>query len=887
MLHRARSGLLRCVVTARDASTKAQRSKARHNYEHQHNVSNLLGEGNYKLKGTQDLDLGNANPYALIAQLLRHSDSAPEVVSQHHHAIQVPSTLQPDVVHLVRAMVDQFEPAVETVDELAVKAVAKVFQTFQPRPETSAELLLRELALDGGRIPPRLHDKPQPTALRFKYALDGCKTFAEAIERLQNIEVRLRPCQLLPSADPGAALLGDYAFVPGPPAAVRPDPASVAAAIKAGDLLPALLWPQAADRPPVLDALRLPAERAQLLTHVQLTQPVGRTRGLGVTHVATVRWAADGTPAVYLHANALWHAVPVQPRGAGWPRGTVPDAATGSATPPLPGAYPFPPYLSHKAIKDSRSAPAAPAAAEAFGTWQHALVFDARAPSAAAAGGPGAPDAPSAAAAEPRHVGAAETFATWTCRVLRTRSLHPSHVARSEALLKFMAFGQRVERLLKEAPSGVVAMLGERWTDGDGAAWATGALRRRAAARWREFKHLVGAAAAPRSGEAAAAATPPYQPPEHALAVADMLSSTWVGSMTMQHGRPNKPFAAASADRLLQYPWQEPHLWLLGPASREPPNSFPGALADPKHVQHAIISRHCNTPALSWRLDKRVPPFVRGHPVDDIARSVVGGHEFRQLYAWSSACDEPQRQRSAGGDVGGGAAAPAAAAGSPPDAEDLQRAAPNFGVYPVVTPPDWRNNCALKRWLLDVPLKALWSEARDRAGHAERATHLRKLLGDLDGEGWRLDGVCHGVLRLSRTQRSHLWVRSVTTVTRAVAFGVLPEIRAVTRPPPGRYAKVFGSACVDRSASGTAAPFRHDPHQPFTAADLRVLRTLRLPLPSDLDDSEAMRQQALQAVLLLTALCARKTQQHQARFEERAHSLDRWDLRPADVAPHT
>lgn len=65
--------------------------------------------------------------------------------------------------------------AIDTVDELAVKAVMKTFTCFQPPPESTSQLLLRELSLDGGRLPSNLLDKPQPMALRFKYALDGCQ----------------------------------------------------------------------------------------------------------------------------------------------------------------------------------------------------------------------------------------------------------------------------------------------------------------------------------------------------------------------------------------------------------------------------------------------------------------------------------------------------------------------------------------------------------------------------------------------------------------------------------------------------------------------------------------------------------------------------------------
>lgn len=124
-------------------------------------------------------------------------------------------------------------------------------------------------------------------------------------------------------------------------------------------------------------------------------------------------------------------------------------------------------------------------------------------------------------------------------------------------------------------------------------------------------------------------------------------------------------------------------------------------------------------------------------------------------------------------------------------------AAPHFGVYPIVTPPDMRHDCHLKRWLLEFPLKGLWSGAAARHHHTAYATFARKLMGDLRDEGWRFDGVLHGVLRLSRNQANNLKIRGTATVTQAVAFGVLPEIRAVSRPPPGKHAKVR-LACVAR-----------------------------------------------------------------------------------------
>ena len=101
------------------------------------------------------------------------------------------------------------------------------------------------------------------------HSLHQHRSFAEAIERLHNIERRLGSCQLMPTADPGAALLGDYAFVPGPPAPVRPEPDYIKASIRAGDLLPALLWPDSPTTPPAVEQLRLPEDVAVKLVHVR------------------------------------------------------------------------------------------------------------------------------------------------------------------------------------------------------------------------------------------------------------------------------------------------------------------------------------------------------------------------------------------------------------------------------------------------------------------------------------------------------------------------------------------------------------------------------------------------------------------------------------------
>lgn len=96
------------------------------------------------------------------------------------------------------------------------------------------------------------------------------------MERLRNIATRVERCQVLPTTDPGAALLGDYAFVPGPPPPARPDPTALAASIRAGDLLPGLLWPDDPRAPPSLAALQLPPERASKLGSVRTCLPPAR-----------------------------------------------------------------------------------------------------------------------------------------------------------------------------------------------------------------------------------------------------------------------------------------------------------------------------------------------------------------------------------------------------------------------------------------------------------------------------------------------------------------------------------------------------------------------------------------------------------------------------------
>lgn len=107
-----------------------------------------------------------------------------------------------------------------------------------------------------------------------------------------------------------------------------------------------------------------------------------------------------------------------------------------AGVPPPPHGYPFPPYLSHEAIKAARNAPAAPVApapaaaapaadaAEDSGsdthcTWHHALVFDSREERGVRR------DASSAAAAATSAATPGEwKYVSWRCRALRTRNRH-------------------------------------------------------------------------------------------------------------------------------------------------------------------------------------------------------------------------------------------------------------------------------------------------------------------------------------------------------------------------------------------------------------------------------------------------------------------------------
>ena len=85
----------------------------------------------------------------------------------------------------------------------------------------------------------------------------------------------------------------------------------------------------------------------------------------------------------------------------------------------------------------------------------------------------------------------------------------PTAVGRSETFFKYLPFGQSVQRCLLSSPSGHLALLIERWTQGDAALWAARRLRDRAARRWRNYKDTL--AAAVKAGQASQ--RPPGSPP--------------------------------------------------------------------------------------------------------------------------------------------------------------------------------------------------------------------------------------------------------------------------------------------------------------------------------------------------------------------------------------
>ena len=104
MLNRARHEVFRRLMTVRFAGTKAQRSTARRQFELQNTVATLQGQGKYQAKDNRVLDLGSANPYYVIARMLRESKNNVSL------ALNEAQTLRPEVVELIKAMASQFEP---------------------------------------------------------------------------------------------------------------------------------------------------------------------------------------------------------------------------------------------------------------------------------------------------------------------------------------------------------------------------------------------------------------------------------------------------------------------------------------------------------------------------------------------------------------------------------------------------------------------------------------------------------------------------------------------------------------------------------------------------------------------------------------------------------
>lgn len=105
-----RHEVFRRSFLARHASLKALRARSRRVFEHKTKQTNLTGEGGYKFKDVCPVDLGTANPYSLIAQMLRSAHEAKKSVDQ--NTIKPPEeiNLHPDVIELIKAMVDNFEP---------------------------------------------------------------------------------------------------------------------------------------------------------------------------------------------------------------------------------------------------------------------------------------------------------------------------------------------------------------------------------------------------------------------------------------------------------------------------------------------------------------------------------------------------------------------------------------------------------------------------------------------------------------------------------------------------------------------------------------------------------------------------------------------------------
>jgi hypothetical protein len=123
-----------------------------------------------------------------------------------------------------------------------------------------------------------------------------CRSFATLRERINALGVR--PLPLINPAR-GAALLGDYAYSANlPEVEERPSADAAERSRAAGDALAILLHSHP-------EALALRDSDCAAAAEMQLTQAVGRTRTGNVSHLATVTWAADGTPSLRFHRNTL------------------------------------------------------------------------------------------------------------------------------------------------------------------------------------------------------------------------------------------------------------------------------------------------------------------------------------------------------------------------------------------------------------------------------------------------------------------------------------------------------------------------------------------------------------------------------------------------------
>lgn len=144
-------------------------------------------EGKYRR-----LVLPDVNPYTLIASQLvakesgrfasADSDDAvvqrvKEYINVHKEQLEPVRTLLASGLarKQLQGVCEQLSvlQAVDTVDEVVRRAVVRATDLWQPKKRSHLELLLREVAIDGGRKPKNLPAAHLP--VRLKYALDGCR----------------------------------------------------------------------------------------------------------------------------------------------------------------------------------------------------------------------------------------------------------------------------------------------------------------------------------------------------------------------------------------------------------------------------------------------------------------------------------------------------------------------------------------------------------------------------------------------------------------------------------------------------------------------------------------------------------------------------------------